>query len=94
MNNKPKSYHIELWETVNYIANRSKKSCSGLAIACGLDSTAFNKCKRQSKYGQPHWLAGDTLVKIMIATGISPVQFAQIFQSFLDQEFAKDNEKK
>lgn len=79
-----KVYHTALWHTINYIAKLNGKSCSGLAIECGLDSTVFNISKRQSKYGQPRWLSGDTLAKIITATGMSPVQFAQIFQSFLD----------
>ncbi len=79
-----KVYHTALWHTINYIAKLNGKSCSGLAIECGLDSTVFNTSKRQSKYGQPRWLSGDTLVKIMAATGITPIQFAQIYQSFLD----------
>lgn len=79
-----KVYHTALWHTINYIAKLNGKSCSGLAIECGLDSTVFNISKRQSKYGQPRWLSGDTLVKIIATTGMSPVQFAQIFQSFLD----------
>ncbi len=87
-------HHNALWNTVNCIAEQRGKSCSGLAVACGLDATAFNKCKRCSRYGQSRWLAGNTLVKIMIATGMSPIQFAQIYQSFLDKERAKDNDKK
>ena len=81
-----KVYHAALWHTINYIAKLNGKSCSGLAIECGLDSTVFNLSKRQSKYGQPRWLSGDTLVKIIAATGMSPVQFAEIYQLFLNKE--------
>ncbi|MBQ2858807.1 MAG: hypothetical protein IJE82_00395 [Alphaproteobacteria bacterium] len=84
-------HHFALWNTINHIAGQSGKSCSGFAISCGLDSTAFNKCKRQSKYGQPRWIAGNTLVKMLIATNISPIQFAKIYQSFLDKAKDKDN---
>ncbi len=36
----------------------------------------------------------NTLVNIMIAMNMSPIQFAQIYQSFLDKERAKNDSKK
>ena len=82
-------HYSALWNTIMYIAEIQGKSCSGFAQSCGLNSTTFNKSKRQSRYGQPRWLAGDTLVKILMYTDMSPVQFATIYQSFLDKEMTK-----
>ena len=79
-------YHCALWQTVNHIAEQNNVSCSRLAINCGLDSTAFNVSKRISKYGQSRWLSGDTLVKIIRTTNITPIQFAEIYQHYLDQQ--------
>lgn len=82
-------YNHALWATINYIAKKNGKSCSGLAILCGMDATSFNISKRKSKYGQPRWITGDTLVKILTATGTTPVQFAHIYQHFLENPYDK-----
>jgi hypothetical protein len=84
-------YHSALWTTVNHIAEQNRISCSRLAIICGLDSTAFNVSKRKSKYGQLRWLSGDSLVKIIRTTNMTPVQFAEIYQHYLDETHNEDN---
>ena len=43
--------HNGIWAAVDKIAAKQGLSCSGLARACGMDPTAFNKSKRISK----HW---------------------------------------
>ncbi len=77
-------YNHALWAAINFIAKQNGRSCSGLALLCGMDATTFNISKRKSKYGQPRWITGDTLVKILTATQTSPIQFAKIYQRCLD----------
>lgn len=55
--------HHNIWAAVDKIADKMGLSISGLAKACGMDPTAFNKSKRTSKYGKPHWPSGNTLSK-------------------------------
>ena len=78
-------YHVALWNAINQIAEKNGLSCSGLAILCGLDSTTFNISKRKSSCGQPRWVSGDTLAKILVATHLTPIQFARIYQACLDE---------
>ena len=79
-------HHAALWATVSRIAEINNISCSCLARKCDLDPTTFNPSKRLSKYGQPRWVSTETLYKILRGTNITPMEFANIFQSFLDQE--------
>lgn len=78
-------YHVALWNAINQIAEKNGLSCSGLAILCGLDATTFNISKRKSSCGQPRWVSGDTLAKILLATHLTPIQFARIYQACLDE---------
>jgi len=80
------THHAALWAAVNHIAKINNISCSCLACRCGLDSTTFNPSKRFSSHGQPRWVSTETLYKILRGTNITPIEFANIFQSFLDQE--------
>ena len=77
-------YHRALWRAVNCVAERCGHSCSGFALRCGLDATAFNNSKRQSRYGQPRWLSSETIAKILIASGLTLAQFAEIFERCLE----------
>lgn len=40
--------HYVIWSTIEAIAKANNKSLSALALAAGMDSTAFNKSKRMS----------------------------------------------
>ncbi len=80
------NFHKALWDSICYIATKNKISRSGLAIKCGLDATSFNRSKQQSVQGQPRWLSTETLSKILITTNTTPKEFAEIFQSFLDEQ--------
>ena len=79
-------YHSALWDTVNHIAQMRNTSCSGLAVQCGLDSTSFNQSKRKTKCGQLRWLSMMSVAKILMATEMTPVQFAEIYQKYLNKE--------
>ena len=79
------NYHEAIWKSIEHIASMNNATCSGLAKKCGLDATVFNPSKRHSAYGQPRWLSCATLAKVLDTTNISPMQFAEIVQSFLDE---------
>ncbi len=76
-------YNHAIWQAVSHIAEQHGKTCSGLAVACGLDATAFNKCKRHSRYGQPRWLSSETIAKVLSHTNMTLTKFAQIVDSFI-----------
>ena len=62
-------------------AERYSLSASGLAKRAGLDSTAFNKSKRQSSDGRPRWPSTESLAKIMEATGASLEEFMALVEA-------------
>jgi phage repressor protein C with HTH and peptisase S24 domain len=63
--------HERVWAAIDALARRHSLSASGLARKAGLDSTAFNKSKRQSADGRPRWPSTESLAKIIEATGAS-----------------------
>jgi phage repressor protein C with HTH and peptisase S24 domain len=63
--------HEKVWAAIDALAARNALSASGLAKRAGLDSTAFNKSKRQSADGRPRWPSTESIAKIMDATGAS-----------------------
>lgn len=68
--------HREIWDAIDALADRHKLSASGLARLAGLDPTAFNISKRQSKDGRNRWPSTESISKILQATEES-------FDSFL-----------
>jgi phage repressor protein C with HTH and peptisase S24 domain len=60
--------HERVWAAIDALAERHSLSASGLAKRAGLDSTAFNKSKRQSADGRPRWPSTESLAKIIQAT--------------------------
>lgn len=69
--------HNNIWTAIDKIANKMGLSCSGLAQRCGMDPTAFNKSKRVSKYGKPHWPSVSTISKIANAAHLTPEEFGR-----------------
>lgn len=67
--------HEKVWSAIDALAARHSLSASGLAKRAGLDSTAFNKSKRQSADGRPRWPSTESIAKIMDATGASVEEF-------------------
>lgn len=63
--------HERVWAAIDALAARYSLSASGLAKRAGLDSTAFNKSKRQSADGRPRWPSTESLAKIIEATNSS-----------------------
>ena len=70
--------HEQVWAAIDALAARHSLSASGLARRAGLDSTAFNKSKRQSADGRPRWPSTESLAKVMEATGASLVELFTI----------------
>ncbi|HEV7417933.1 LexA family transcriptional regulator [Tianweitania sediminis] len=76
--------HEKVWAAIDALAARHSLSASGLAKRAGLDSTAFNKSKRQSVDGRPRWPSTESLSKIMAATGASLDEFMRLVNSLPD----------
>jgi phage repressor protein C with HTH and peptisase S24 domain len=72
--------HERVWAAIDALAERYSLSVSGLAKRAGLDSTAFNKSKRQSADGRPRWPSTESLAKIMEATGASLDDFMALVE--------------
>ena len=70
--------HESLWAAVDSVAAARGLTSSGLARACGLDATAFNKSKRVDRYGKPHWPSSITIAKIISFARIIPEEFGRM----------------
>lgn len=70
--------HQALWNAISMLARRQGLTCSGLAKLSGLDATTFNKSKQFSPDGSPRWPSCSTIAKIVQATNISIIDFAEI----------------
>ncbi len=77
--------HDRVWAAIDALAERYSLSASGLARRAGLDSTAFNKSKRQSADGRPRWPSTESLAKIMEATGASLDEFLALVEDRLQR---------
>jgi phage repressor protein C with HTH and peptisase S24 domain len=72
--------HERVWAAIDALAARYSLSASGLAKRAGLDSTAFNKSKRQSTDGRPRWPSTESLAKIIEATNSSLDEFFSLVE--------------
>jgi phage repressor protein C with HTH and peptisase S24 domain len=72
--------HERVWAAIDALAERYSLSVSGLAKRAGLDSTAFNKSKRQSADGRLRWPSTESLAKIIEATGASLDEFLALVE--------------
>ncbi len=72
--------HERVWAAIDALADRYSLSASGLAKRAGLDSTAFNKSKRQSSDGRPRWPSTESLAKIIDATQSSLDEFLSLVE--------------
>lgn len=72
--------HERVWAAIDALAARYSLSASGLAKRAGLDSTAFNKSKRQSADGRPRWPSTESLAKIIEATQSSLDEFFRLVE--------------
>ena len=72
--------HDRVWAAIDALAERNSLSASGLAKRAGLDSTAFNKSKRQSSDGRPRWPSTESVAKIIEATNSSLDEFLSLVE--------------
>lgn len=71
-------FHACLWCAIDNLAAKNHMSCSGMARRSGLDATVFNKSKRYSRAGKPHYPSMKSVEKVLTATGTSMVDFAEM----------------
>lgn len=70
--------HVDVWRGVDLLAKKHGLSASGLAKLAGLDATAFNKSKRQSKDGRPRWPSTESIARALDAVGEEFSDFADL----------------
>jgi phage repressor protein C with HTH and peptisase S24 domain len=68
----------DMWAALDLLAEEHGLSPSGLAIAAGLDPTAFNRSKRERRNGRARWPSTETIAKVLLATGVSFPEFARL----------------
>ena len=60
--------HARIWAAIDRLAERNEMTASALARRAGLDSTTFNKSKRNASDGRPRWPSTESISKILEAT--------------------------
>lgn len=70
--------HGDIWRAIDAIAQRRGLSASGLARAAGLDSTTFNKSKRQAPDGKPRWPSTESIARALAAAETGWDEFAAL----------------
>lgn len=69
-----------VWAAIDNMGGRRGFSPSGLARACGLDTTAFNPSKRTRPTGEPRWPNMSTVAAVCTVTGMSLKEFAALVE--------------
>lgn len=72
--------HGDIWRGLDRLATKHGLSASGLAKLAGLDATAFNKSKRQSKDGRPRWPSTESISRALDAVGVRFDDFAAMVE--------------
>jgi len=70
--------HADIWAALDYLAEQSGMSASGLARRAGLDATAFNRSKRTAPSGKARWPSTESLAKVLDTLDISFEEFGHI----------------
>lgn len=70
--------HSEIWQGLDRLAEKHGLSASGLAKLAGLDATAFNRSKRESKDGRPRWPSTESISRALEAVGAGFDEFATL----------------
>jgi hypothetical protein len=70
----------DFWRGIDRLAEKHNKTPSGLAIAAGLDPTAFNRSGRRRKNGKWHWISTRSLAAVLHATGETLSSFAALME--------------
>lgn len=69
--------HAAIWATIDEIAAGLDMSASGLAKRLELDSTSFNKSKRDYR-GSLRWPSTETIARILMLVGMTYEDFGQL----------------
>ena len=72
--------HKDIWTGIDRLAERQGLTASGLAKLAGLDATAFNKSKRQSKDGRLRWPSTESISRALDAVGLGFDDFATLVE--------------
>ena len=75
---RPMLTHKQIWGAIDALAARHNLSPSGLAKIAGLDSTAFNRSKRETVQGKLRWPSTESLAKVLQATGATLDEFVAL----------------
>lgn len=78
--------HRQIWRAVDALAERYGVTPSGLAKRAGLDSTTFNKSKREAVDGRKRWPNTESLSKILDATGATLEEFMELINDVGNSE--------
>ena len=70
--------HAQIWRAIDALAMRRNLTASGLARAAGLDSTTFNKSKRQAPDGKPRWPSTESVARALAAAETNWDEFAAL----------------
>jgi hypothetical protein len=70
----------DFWRGIDRLAKKHGRTPSGLAIAAGLDPTAFNRSGRKRKNGKWHWISTRSLAAVLHATGETLSSFAALME--------------
>ena len=68
--------HADIWRAIDGLAAANGLSPSALARRAGLDATAFNPSKRQSKDGRPRWPSTESIARALDAVDATFDDFA------------------
>jgi len=72
--------HSAIWTAIDALAARFRMTPSALARLAGLDPTSFNLSKRRSAGQRPRWPSTESLAKVLLATGTSFSDFAELVE--------------
>lgn len=70
--------HDMVWNAIDQLADQHGMTASGLARKAGLDSTTFNKSKRQTPEGRLRWPSTESVSKVLEAAGATIEEFVQL----------------
>ncbi len=86
--------HTDVWNAMDTMAIKHGLSPSGMAIRCGLCSTAFNKSKRENVNGKPRWPSMQSLAKVLDSLGQPMGYFADIVDTIVASRMASERRTK
>lgn len=72
--------HNDIWRGIDGLAAQNSLTPSGLAKLAGLDATAFNPSKRQSKDGRLRWPSTESVAAALEAVGAGFDDFARLVE--------------